>query len=353
MLPGNRFLVLGGAANHEFDARVLRIINQAFGLNLDFSFIWHNTFPDQEPGFSLEDYKDIPEKHVIMFSCPINDAFFLEMRDQIIACKQQYHAASITLVLSFLIFRRQDHDDKNDEITRLRWLMRDLKHWGVDHLIVCEPHNVQKTIQFANEFGLSLYIANPRRLFAKAVTPLIETLDSENVIVYSPDFGSVGRSLEMANLLNVRVLASPKLRTESGIELVEDETFLARIQEVYGATVPISCDINESRGLHLFMQEDELATGRTSEGTAKRLRDQGAASVRLLVTHPVCTHGWKTTLFPRRRPQPFDGIWIGNTRPRGTNQTEYQGSTDRRIHKVHVEPAIAETLIKVLETIQD
>jgi phosphoribosylpyrophosphate synthetase len=231
--------------------------------------------------------------------------------------------------------------------------IKDLKDWGVDNLIVCEPHNIANTQKFCDQWGVKLFVCNPRQIFARVINPLVLTLGAENVRVYSPDFGSVCRALEMARLLGCRVLASAKLRTETGIELVEDTQFLTRVYEKYGQDVPVSCDLSECAGLHIFMQEDELATGRTSEETAGRLREYGAQSVRLIVTHPVCTPGWKMALFPRHRPQPFAIVWLGNTRPRGIDQTEYQGSTGGRVEKVRVESAMAETLIKVMEEITD
>lgn len=353
MLSADRFFVLCNGVYHPFHAEVLRIVNQAKGMNLRLGHIWHNTFPDGEPGFSIADYEEVSGKHVIVLACIINANSLCEVHDLISACKHQYGAQSVILALSFMMFRRQDHEEKPEEICRLSLFIKDLKDWGVDSLIVCEPHNVMNTQKFCDRWGVKLFVCNPRQIFAKVISPLVLALGTEKVKFYSPDLGSVGRALEMARLLGCNVLASPKLRTEIGIELVDDERFMTKVYEQFGCDVPVSCDIRECEGLHVFMQEDELATGRTSEETARRLRASGGSSLRLIVTHPVCTHGWKMALFPRRRPQPFESIWLGNTRPRGVNQTEYQGSTGGRVEKVRVEPAMAETLINVMEDIKD
>src|SRR3989344_5010003 len=121
MLPAERFVVYGGTGNHSFDQDVLSLTNAVSGLGLKFGHISHSRWPDGEAGFKLETPGKIAGRHVVVFSCPITDKLELQLRDIVIACKQQYLAASVTVVISFLRYRRQDHSDKPEEITRLRW----------------------------------------------------------------------------------------------------------------------------------------------------------------------------------------------------------------------------------------
>ena len=351
-----RFVVYGGSENHGLDARVMDQVNEATNLGLGFNHIWHETFPDGEPGFLLEDHEQIQGGHAVIFSCPVTHQLESELRDLITGCKLQYHAKSVTVVLSFLRYGRQDRAEKVEEITRLRWFIHSLKGYGADRLVVCEPHSVENTVKHCREFNLDLHISDPTKCFAVALHDLIQNLGPRNVKIYSPDFGSVGRGMHLAKEIGVSVVATPKRRINSDTvdtEVFEAEPFLKRIRDAYGSDVSVSCDMGDLRGKHVFMREDELSTGTTAVFTAGKLREIGAKSVRFAATHPVCTRGWKMKFFPVNGRPPFDDVWLGNTRPRGEGQTTYRGSTGGRVNTVDMAPAIAETLAQVLLRINE
>lgn len=354
MLPTDRFVVYGGTGWHDLDAHVLALVNHLTHLRLTFSHSWHSVWPDGEPGFRLETPERVCGRHVLIFSCPVTGKLENELKDLITGSKHQYGARSVTVILSFLRFRRQDHPEFAHEITRLRWFIRDLKHWGADCLLVCEPHSVRHTKGYCDEFGLGLHVADPTRLFAEAIAPLVRASGGpEKARVYSPDFGSVGRALALAKLLGVSVIATAKKRVNMRVEVVTPEDFMKAVEEEYGPNQPISCDLRDTCGRHLFMREDEIDSGGTSTTTARLLKEKSAAGVHFVATHPVCSRGWKIRLFPFGEEPPFQTVWIGNTRPRGDGETEYEGSTAGRVTKVDIAPAIAETLAKVLEGVAD
>ncbi len=351
----DRVVVYGGTENHKFDASVLELVNGAMGLGLTFDHIWHETWPDGEPGFALDNHTHIQGRHAIIFSCPVTCELEGELRDLVAACKHQYRAGSVTVVLSFLRYRRQDREERMEEITRLRWFIKDLKGWGADRLVVCEPHSVKHTRKHCDDFGLEFHTCDPTGLFADEIGPLVQTLGTESVKIYSPDFGSAGRAIALARATGTTVVATPKQRL-SGVTVAvgqdfDRDAFQKRIHDEYGANVPVSCDVTDFSGLHMFMREDELSTGTTAILTADMLRQSGAESVRMIATHPVCARGWKMRFFPRTGGAPFDGVWLGNTRPRGINHTAYKGSTGGRVRTVDVTPAVAETLVEVLQRI--
>lgn len=354
MLGADRFLVYGSTAYHELDAEVLALVNQVTGLNLAFAKVWHHFWPDEEPGFRFADHEPIKGRHVIIFACPITNKYELELRDLVTACKQQYGARSVTVVFSFMRYRRQDRSELHHEITRLRWFLSDLKHWGTDHLVVCEPHSVKHTQKYCDEFGLKLYVCDPTMLFFQAIRGVVQTLGGpERVRIYSPDFGSVSRAIALAKPIDTKVIATPKRRVNGRIISLEDSDFLRIVQEEFGSDAPVSCDVKNLNGFHVIIREDELDSAGTAVTTAHRLRQNNAASVRLVVTHGVCSRGWKMRMFPYGEPQPFDGIWMGNTRPRGTYETQYEGSTGGKVTDIDLAPVIAETLISVLRQLED
>lgn len=355
MLSKDRFVVYGGTGYHNFDSRVVDSVNKATGLGLNFSHIKHSTWTDGEPGFCFAKPEKIKDKHIIVFSCPITSKLYLQLQDIVMACHHQYEAASVTVVMSFLRNRRMDHPEKIKEISRLQQFMLLLKFWGADRLILCEPHNIQNTQRFCQEAGLQLFLADPTRLFAEAITPLVRTLGRENIVVYSPDFGSGGRAMNLARTIGSIVIASPKRRISNRVEIVEDPEFLRRFVEKYGSDVPVSCRVSDVAGKHVLVREDEVASAGTAKTTARKLKEAGAKSIHLLATHPVCTWSWKNVILPdeEEEPRPFTSIWFGNTRPRGVGETEYEGSTGGDIETVDMSPVMAETLIKAVEGVTD
>lgn len=354
MLNEDSFVVYGGTGHHGLDQSVLELVNNVVNLRLEFKHIWHQTWPDGEPGFVLEDYTQIKGRHVIIFTCPINYELEIELEQMIGACKLQCKAKSVTVVMSFIRYRRQDRSEKNEEITRLRLFIYKLKAMGADKLIVCEPHSVKNTKKYCKEFNLELRICDPTPLIAEAIKPVIQTIGIEKVRIYSPDFGSVGRAIALAEATETDVIATPKERLFGDDVSISAEKngFLKSIKKEYGDKVPVSCDIRDLNGLHMFMREDELSTGGTGVKTAVMLRKAGASGVHLIVTIPVCTYGWKMKLFPQNeKQQPFENIWFGNLRPRGEGVSSYKESTGGHINTVDIAPALAKTLAEVLEEI--
>lgn len=354
MLERDRFVVYGGTGHHSFDAAVLRLFNATTGLGLDFSHCAHSTWPDGEPGFRIVKPKKIRGRHVIIFSCPVSPKLRDELKDLIVASKQQYGARTVTVILSFLCFRRHDHDEFEHEITRLRWFIRDLKNWGADNLVVCEPHSPERTQKYCDEFELTLYIADPTAIFADALKGVVQTWGGrDRVRIYSPDFGSVGRAIALAKRLGLSVVATPKQRKNTRVEVVSFKNFLREVRRHYGTEVPVSCNIKDVRRFHILMREDEVDSGTTAVTTARYVRENGALTVSLVATHPVCSRGWKIRLFPEGEENPFRQIWFGNTRPRGDGETEYEGSTGGAVEKVDVSPCVAQALLEAISNLKD
>ncbi len=351
MVTEDQIVIYGGTRNHDFDARVLELVNASTGKSFQFSHVWHSIWTDGEPGFRLEDPALIKGRHAVIFSCPTNFKIASELNDMVVACKQQYGAKSVTVVLSFLRYRRQDRPEHDFEITRLRWFMRDLKMLGVDNLVVCEPHSVENTVKYAKEFGINLVIADPTPIYVSVFKEFVQAHGGpEKVMIYSPDFGSIERSIPLATALGLKVLVTPKKRSNGEVKTIESEEFLHTVREYFGADAPVICDRAAAKGMHLIMREDELDSGGTAV-TTRRTFGNEVAGFHFVATHPVCSRGWKMKLFPHGQTAPFDTVWLGNTRPRGDGETRYEGSSGNRVKHIDVEACVADALLKVLKTL--
>ena len=338
------------------DDVALRLAKNQLGYNeLKFTHVIHKTWGDREPGFRLNRFDQIEGKTVVIFSSPVDDKLELQLRDMVMACRWQYGAKRIIVVMSFLRYRRQDHVDKQHEITRLRLFIKSLSDWGVNHLIVCDPHNAKKTSDFCREFNIDLSIADPTELFVDATRPLLLSSGLENVVLFSPDFGSVERALAMAERMNLPLVALPKRRINGRLEAVPDpHQFQDQLITEYSPHVPLGCDISQLSGKIVVFREDEVDSGRTSAMQAWELHKVGVKAIYLLATHPVCSDGWRDNLFPYGERQPFTQVYMGDTRRRGDfTKTDYEGSTGGEVTVVSMAPILAHWLVRVLENLTD
>jgi ribose-phosphate pyrophosphokinase len=351
-----RFVVYGGTSNHGFDARVLDIAKGKLDFfDLEFSHIRYKDFPDGEPGGFLTRRDRIFGSYVIVFSCPFDIEHREELHDIVTACKRQFSAKRVIAVLTFLPFRRQDKQEKTFETTRLRWFLYDLKFWGADHIIICEPHSPSNTVLYCDECGLNVEIADPTSAFAQAISNFVDDVGRKDVVVYSPDLGSVSRAGALAALLGVKMIVTPKKRVDGNTVEVNGEAeseFIRQVFERCPSSVECLFDPRAVSGMHVLMREDEVQTGGTSEKMAWVLRNMGAKSVRLLATHPVCTSGWQDKLVPHGKQQPFDGIFFGNARPRGKGDSDYKESTGGEVQTVDLSPVFADALVRVVNKIK-
>ncbi len=354
MLDSNKFVVYGGTGHHKFDKKVLKLVNEVTGLRLKFSLLSHSDWPDSEPDINPDDPSEITGKNVIFFTCPVNNDLETEMKD-ILNGFLQFGAKTVTLVMYFLRYRRQDNI--NDlEVTRLRWFIRDLVHWGVSRMIVCDPHSVKNTQAYCDEFGMKLYMADPTDLIANRLTGLIDTLGRANTKVYSPDRGSLPRALALAKTLQLGVLFSQKKRDTSGkVSLLANTEISPEITSLiadYPEVTFLSDDFHEAAGLNIILREDEIDTGSTSVLAARQIRAGGAKSVYFVATHPVCSSKWKRVILPKTGQKPFDGIYFGNTRPRGNITDPFKGSTGGRVIKIKMAPVVARCLIQAISELK-
>jgi phosphoribosylpyrophosphate synthetase len=350
-----RFVVYGGDINHGFHASILEHLNRKTGLSISFKHIRFKYWADREPAFFLHGRDRILGNDVLIFSCPLDSEQREDLQDMVSACKKQFGARSVTVVMTFLPFRRQDRLEKEHEITRLRWFLENLKFWGTDNLILCEPHSITNTVKYCDDCGLRLFLIDPTQAFARSVIEMVLDFGKESCLAYSPDLGSVLRASRLAKALGIGMVATKKDRLSGDAIKTcaeNDKDFEMCVREkLCDTSVKFSCHISDVSGKNVFIREDEIETGGTSVETAWMARKAGARTVHFLVTHPVCTPGWIDKLIPYDKPRPFDSIFFGNSRPRGDGRSPYRESTGGEVQTVDLSPAFAEALVEVINEI--
>lgn len=235
------------------------------------------------------------------------------------AFKKQYGAKKIIAVISFLFTRRTDHEEPeyNFEINYLRFCLEILAFAGVDIIISCTPHS-EAMSKISQEVGIEfipVYMDFSPTI--KTITPKDEPL-----VFYSPDEGSVLRAVYHArNFYNSKVVFDFKRRKlNNKTEILEslDVDEIKKIKELalerFGYDQVFHSDEVDISGFQVVMIEDELASGGTANTTARKLIMKGAKSIIFAFTHPVCTTGWKSSLFFEN---PFIRIMSTDSIPRG------------------------------------
>jgi len=342
-----QFYVLGGTGNHDLDQGILNVLNvlRLGRRPLHFDHLLMDEFADGEPDFRIKTPDRIKGRHVLLFQSIHTGDLAEQFLTLVWACKYQYDAASITAVVPFFRFRRQDHREKDHEIDRNAMMAHMMRAAGVDHIVICDAHS-QKTLDNLTASGIDAHNADPTSAFAAELHPVVEKTQREGreFFVYAPDAGSIMRAIRLADLLGVRVAASIKKRAHSGtIELVHDDDVWAKLQERYGGRLIRTEDL--PTGSVVCVREDEVASGSTARKSGWKLRNEhGAHAVHFCATHPVLTRGWRRTFID---DSPYGIMLLGNTIHRS-----YEKRTGGLVTEIDMSAVIAHTLLPIVQGIK-
>ncbi len=175
---------------------------------------------------------------------------------------------SITLVLPYLSYFRQDRKDKPRVPISARAIAELLQiHKKVERLITMDMHSDQGqgffNIPVDNLFGSILHSQYFEKLFNS---------NFDNVITVAPDHGAAIRTRRFAKYCKPDMPCFPldKRRNESGIEIIQFN--------------------GEVSGKIVLLYDDEIASGDTSITAGKEILRRGAKEVYVVATHWIaCT----------------------------------------------------------------
>lgn len=337
-----KVLYYSGRGNHHLAAATLNHLGEYHGKELAFSHVDIAEYTDEECDDKFPHCEEIENKTVVYFQSIYNRELLEEALEAIWALKKQYKAKYLIAVIAFLIFRRQDHEEKLDEVCRLRMVIDRLKHAGVDEIITVSPHS-PKMKQFCDEYGIVMRELDPSPLFSSAIKTYLDEIPE----IYAPDRGSIVRAIGLAKLTGSRVIFSLKERGLNNAITIkaEDESEISELIKYYQTNFNYPdiayADIEHIKDQAIVVTEDEVCTGETANSTGHRLKELGARLIIFLAMHPVLVRSWRRKLFDNN---PFDKILMGNTIPR-----DYSKRTGGKIHDIFVEESLAQILYKSLQ----
>lgn len=257
--------------------------NIAKHLGLELSPIELHVFPDGERRIKLNDSVVDEETVVVQSTATPVDQNYTELFFIIDALKRS-GAGSVTAVIPYLGYQRQDHVFRDGEAVSLQVMIGILESLRIDKVIALDLHSI-KIPEF---FHVPLVHLSALPLFASVIANEVKqsneiatsspTPRNDNYVLVSPDMGGLRRIQQISNLLeNMPWLATVKDR--------DLETGNIKINKI---------DFSDSGmtqgdliGKTAFIIDDMASSGKTLIESAKLLMKFGVKDIYAFVTHPI------------------------------------------------------------------
>lgn len=218
------------------------------------------TFSDGEIKVQIGENIRGRDVFLVNSTCPPVNRHLMELLILVDAAKRA-SAERVTTVLPYFGYARQDRKDKARVPITAKLVANLLTAAGSDRVIAVDLHSGQ----LQGFFDIPVDHLAADVVFSKYMQ---QVGVSDDLVVVSPDTGSVARARQFANDLGVRLVIVDKRRPKA------NETEVMNI-------------IGEIEGCHALIFDDMIDTAGTLVKAAKALKDQGAVSVRACATHPV------------------------------------------------------------------
>lgn len=254
----SEYKIFAGNSNPALAQEIADIMGQPLGKSSV------NKFSDGEISVSLWESVRGEDVYIIQSTCaPANDNL-MELLIMIDAMKRA-SAARINAVIPYYGYARQDRKAKARDPITAKLTADLLSVAGVDRVITMDLHAAQ--IQGYFDIPVDHLLGMPilGRYFRDQMNA--GTMD-DNIVVVSPDLGSVTRARTMSNIL------------ECGIAIVDKRRPKPNVSEVMNI-------IGDIEGKTAILVDDMIDTAGTITNGASALIERGAKEVYACATHPV------------------------------------------------------------------
>lgn len=334
-----------GEGPSELHEAVLDRLEQYFGKYCRFSNIDFEVFPDKESDDRIPRFAKIEGKTVVFFQSFYSQELFYKSLELMWGIKKQYKAKKLIAVIPFMVFRRQDHEEKLAEICRLKMAIELLRTIGVDEIVVVSPHS-KKMQQFCEEFGIKMHEVDPLPVFVSSLKTYIGS--HEERVTCAPDEGACEKAVRVAKAMGCPMVLGLKERgfdNEARIKKSDQAAIDKIINEnriKYDFPDIYYLNSENVKGKIVIVTEDEASTCQTASKIGYHLQELGAKKTILVASNAVFTPGWRRKLFPEENP-PYSRVVMSDTIPR-----THSKKTGGKIHDDSVSGPVADTLYKVL-----
>ncbi len=197
--------------------------------------------------------------YIVQSTCdPVNDNL-MELLIMIDAMKRA-SAGRINAVIPYYGYARQDRKAKARDPITAKLVADMLVAAGADRVVTMDLH----ASQIQGYFNIPV----DHMLGMPIITKYFKDQAQDNLVIVSPDHGSVPRARKMAEPLNCPIAIVDKRRPEPN---------KSEIMNIIG----------DIKGKHCILIDDMIDTAGTITNAANALKDLGALSVRAAATHAV------------------------------------------------------------------
>ena len=249
----SNFKVFSGNSHLELAEEIASIMGKPLGRATV------TKFSDGEISVNLWETVRGMDCYIVQSTCdPVNDNL-MEILIMIDAMKRA-SAGRINAVIPYYGYARQDRKAKARDPITAKLVADMLVAAGADRVLTMDLHAAQ--IQGYFDIPVDHLVGMPilAKYFAEK--------NMENVVVVSPDHGSVPRARNMAQILNCPIAIVDKRRPEPN---------KSEIMNIIG----------DIEGKNCILMDDMIDTAGTITNAANALKDLGALSVNACATHAV------------------------------------------------------------------
>ncbi len=297
------FKIFSGNSNHELAEEIASIMGKPLGKSTV------SKFSDGEISVSLWETVRGIDTYIVQSTCdPVNDSL-MELCIMIDAMKRA-SAGRINAVIPYYGYARQDRKAKARDPITAKLIADIITSAGADRVVTMDLHAPQ--IQGYFNIPVDHLLGMP------ILVKYFREMRLDDLVVVSPDHGSVTRARNMAHPLDAPIAIVDKRRPKANV---------SEIMNIIG-------DID---GKNVILVDDMIDTAGTITNAANAMKDMGAKEVYACATHPVLSG----PAIERIQDSAIKELVLLNTIPL---------PTEKKIDKIKllsVAPLFAEAMIRI------
>lgn len=248
-------IIFAGSSNKPLAKRIAK------GLNLGLSQMEVFIFPDGERRIRIMDKVLGEDTIVVQSTSTPTDVNCMELF-LIIDALRRSGAKSVTGVIPYFGYQRQDHVFREGEAVSAKVIAEILETVGINKLVTVELHS----LKIKELFNIPVVHLSAIGLFAKVI---LEKGWNKNSTLVSPDMGGIRRIKQLSEMLD----SMPFAIIEKNRDLSTGEVSADKIQGEIKKNVVIV--------------DDMVSSGGTIAMAAAILKENGAENISVFATHAV------------------------------------------------------------------
>ena len=269
--------VFSGSSNKPLAEKVAR------QLNTSLSPLEIFIFPDGERRIRVIDSVVGQDTVVIQSASSMPDVYYMELFFVVDALKRS-GAKSVTAVVPYLGYQRQDHVFRDGEAVSLEVIIKTLESVGMNKLITFDLHS----IKIPELFKIPITHLSALPIFAEKIKQIAKHARLphalQDTILVSPDMGGIRR---------IKIL-SEMLSSMPFISIVKDRDLVTG--NISSNKIDTNSPDFKKEVKRAIIVDDMISTGRTIDVAADLLVKHGIEENFVFATHPVFSNDYKNIL---------------------------------------------------------